>query len=313
MTDVSVILATRNRADLLEQTLRHFTAQQLGALSWQVIVADNGSTDRTPEVLREAAERLPLEWVTEPAAGKNRALNRALPLARGRFLVFTDDDVVPEPEWIAELVAAADRWPHHRIFGGRIVPIFPTETPEWLERHWFVGAAYAKYDLAQDEGPTKKLPFGPNFMVRASAMDGVRYHEEIGPSGEDYISGSETELLLRLTRRGEKVVYVPGATVGHVVRPDQLGVEWLFGRSYRLGRCLVELGLVQQKPARRLAGVPLPVWARLGKEWLFSLSGVVGGPRRRFVTGLDYHFIRGCIRQHRLIAGRGRRPPPAVG
>lgn len=313
MTDVSVILATRDRADLLEQTLGHFAAQQLGGVRWQVIVADNGSSDRTPDVLRAAAATLPLDAVTETRAGKNRALNLALPLARGRLLVFTDDDVVPEPRWIAELVAAADRWPDYTIFAGRILPIFPPETPEWLEQHWFVGAAYAKYELPQEEGPTKYLPFGPNFMLRAAAMAGVRYHEEIGPSGDDYVSGSETELLHRLTRRGDRIVYVPAATVGHVVRPNQLGLDWLFGRSYRLGRCLVELGLVQQKPARRVGGVPLPVWKRFGKEWLFSLSGVGGDERKRFVTGLDYHFIRGCIRQHRIIAARGRRPPPATG
>jgi glycosyltransferase involved in cell wall biosynthesis len=311
MTDVSVILATRDRADLLEQTLRHFAAQALGRLSWQVIVADNGSSDRTPDVLRAAADTLPLEAVLETAPGKNRALNRALPLARGRLLVFTDDDVVPEPGWIAELVAAADRWPEYGIFAGRILPLFPNETPDWLERHWFVGAAYARYALEQAEGPTKHLPFGPNFMVRASAMEGVRYAEEIGPSGEDYVSGSETELLLRLTRRGERIVYVPSATVGHVVRPNQVDVEWLFGRSYRLGRCLVELGMVQRERALRIAGVPVPVWARLGKEWLYALSGMAGGARRRFVTGLDYHFLRGCVRQHRIIAARGRQPPPA--
>lgn len=313
MIDVSVIFATRDRADLLEQTLGHFAAQELAGLTWQVIVADNGSSDRTPDVLRAAAATLPLDWLTETAPGKNRALNRALPLARGRLLVFTDDDVVPEPRWIAELAAAAERWPDHAIFGGRILPIFPPATPAWLQQHWFVGAAYAKYELPQDEGPTKHLPFGPNFMVRAAAMTGVWYHEGIGPAGEDYVSGSETELLLRLTRRGERIIYVPGATVGHVVRPSQLGLEWLFGRSYRLGRCLVELGMVQQEPAPHVGGVPLPVWAQLGKEWIYSLSGVIGGPRRRFVTGLDYHFLRGCVRQHRVIAERGRRPPPAAG
>jgi glycosyltransferase involved in cell wall biosynthesis len=278
-----------------------------------VIVVDNGSTDATAAVLRAAAATLPLTSVTEPARGKNRALNRAIPLARGRLFVFTDDDIVPEAGWIAELAEAASRWPDHSIFAGRILPIFPVEAPGWLREHRFVGAAYAKYELNQGEGPTKMLPFGPNFMVRAAAMAGVRYQEDIGPSGDDYVSGSETELLLRLTRRGERIVYVPTAIVGHVVRPNQLGLEWLFGRSYRLGRCLVELGLVQQEPAAKLAGVPVPVWVQLGKEWLYSLAGVGGSPERRLDTSLDYHYIRGCIRQHRLIAARGRRGPSTPG
>lgn len=312
--ELSVLLATRNRASLLEGTLRALARQETAGLAWEVIVADNGSTDRTSAVLEEARGYLPLASVTEPARGKNRALNRALPLARGDLLLFTDDDVLPDPRWIAEMAAAAARWPDHSIFGGRIVPRFPPEAPAWIREHWFAQGAYARFDLPQAEGPTGTLPFGPNFMVRSRAMVGVRYSEDIGPDASpDYISGSETELLHRLARRGEKIVYVPGALVEHVVRPEQLTVEWLHERSYRHGRCLVELGFVQQNDGPRVGGVPVGVWARFAKEWLYRLLGSFGDDRRRFIHGLDYHFLRGCIRQHRLMARRRRRGSRAGG
>jgi glycosyltransferase involved in cell wall biosynthesis len=306
--DVSVLLATRDRADLLEATLSHLATQQLAGRTWEVIVADNGSSDRTPDVLRAAAARLPLVSVREPAPGKNRALNRALDLAAGRLWLFTDDDVVPQSNWLAQMAAAADRWPGHAIFAGRIEPLFPPETPDWLRQHPFTEAAYARFDLPIPEGPITKLPYGPNFLVRAEAMAGWRYNESIGPSGADYISGSETELLLRLTQQGRRIVYVPDASVGHVVRPDQLSVDWLFGRSYRLGRCLVEFGFVQRDDWPRVGGVPVRVLARLAKEWVYSFRGTFGGPRQRFLGGLDYHFIRGCVQQHRLRARRSAPP-----
>jgi glycosyltransferase involved in cell wall biosynthesis len=302
--DLSILFATRNRADLLRATLEGIAAQKLPAgLRWEVLVADNGSTDATPRVLEELAARLPLVVVREDRPGKNRALNQALARARGRFLLFTDDDIVPDPRWAAEMLAAADRWPAASVFAGRITPLFPDQAPEWLRRHPFVEAAYARFELPQAEGPTRKLPFGPSFGVRAAAMAGTTFHEDIGPNGQDYVAGSETELLQRLQQRGEQIVYVPTSTVGHVVRPEQLDVEWLFGRSYRLGRCLVALGFVKDQTGPRIAGVPCSVWLRFAKEWAFHrLHARSPDDRRRFLGGLDYHFLRGCIRQHRLAS-----------
>jgi glycosyltransferase involved in cell wall biosynthesis len=272
-----------------------------------VLVADNGSTDATAAVLDEFRARLPLVVVREESPGKNRALNRALARAGGRFLLFTDDDIVPERRWVAEMLAAAERWPGATVFAGRITPLFPAGAPDWLRRHPFVEAAYARFELPQNEGPTRKLPFGPSFGVRASALAGVRFHEDIGPNGQDYVAGSETELLLRLQQRGEEIVYVPGSTVEHVIRPEQLDVDWLFGRSYRLGRCLVALGFVQREAGPRVAGVPLTVWLRLAKEWAYHRLHGRGDDRHRFLGGLDYHFLRGCVRQHRLASHRARR------
>jgi glycosyltransferase involved in cell wall biosynthesis len=309
--DVSVIFATRDRADLLAETLSELERQQVGGLTWELIVVDNGSSDSTSEVLRAAAQTLPIIPLREPDPGKNRALNQALAHARGELLLFSDDDVVPDPRWIAEMVGAAKRWPEHTVFGGRIVPRFPPQTPAWLKSHWFTGTAYARFELNQAEGPMTKLPFGPNFMVRARAMRGLRYNDAIGPLGEDYVSGSETELLLRLTRAGHQMVYVPSAVVGHVVRPNQLSVDWLLARSYRWGRCYVELGLEPIESGIRIGGVPVRTWIRLAGSWTYSILGLCGGAERRFDHSVDYYFLRGCLRQHRLKLRRAQSPEPA--
>ncbi|HVY62491.1 MAG TPA: glycosyltransferase, partial [Planctomycetota bacterium] len=60
MLDASILIATRNRARLLEATLEHLRALDAGGLSFEAIVVDNGSTDETPSVLRHFAGRLPL-------------------------------------------------------------------------------------------------------------------------------------------------------------------------------------------------------------------------------------------------------------
>jgi glycosyltransferase involved in cell wall biosynthesis len=97
---VSVILATRNRAALLAETLDALAKQRWPRDRFEIVVADNGSTDDT-RILVESfarADDTPVVrylFVAEP--GKSHAVNAALRFARGDVLAFTDDDVLPDP------------------------------------------------------------------------------------------------------------------------------------------------------------------------------------------------------------------------
>ena len=218
-TDATVIIATRDRARLLEDTLADLARQELGGRSWELIVVDNGSTDGTSALLEGREGSLPLTILYEPEPGKNRALNRAWPHASGDLLVFTDDDVRTDPGWLRSLLEAAERWPDDNLFGGRIDPVFPDSCPAWLtapafpHRRW----AFTTYAPRDDEGPTSETPLGPNLAIRANTMPPGGFDESIGPRGPSYAMGSEVELMLRLYRRGEQFIYVPDACVHHVL------------------------------------------------------------------------------------------------
>ena len=88
-------------------------------LTYELLVVDNGTPAETEAALARVGAGLPLRLFVEPTRGKNRALNRAIPEARGALFVFTDDDVMVDPDWLLELVAGARRWPEHQVFGGR--------------------------------------------------------------------------------------------------------------------------------------------------------------------------------------------------
>ena len=128
--EISVIIATRNRADSLRRLLPRLLEQSPG-LAWELVVVHNGSTDDTAEVLAGMAGKL--RTVVEPLPGKSRALNRAMAAARGELLVFTDDDVEPDRAWLDEIAAAARRHPEVDCFGGRI-NIDATHVPGWVLR-----------------------------------------------------------------------------------------------------------------------------------------------------------------------------------
>src|SRR4051812_20676605 len=99
--DASVLIATRNRPAQLAETLGYLARQASDGVRFEVIVADNGGDAATAAVLADARAALDVVAVVEPRPGKNRALNRALPRARGALLVFTDDDVEPRAGWLA--------------------------------------------------------------------------------------------------------------------------------------------------------------------------------------------------------------------
>jgi len=298
--DISVILATRNRAGLLEATLGWLGTQRTGPVTWEVVVADNGSTDRTAEVLRRAAGSLPLVAVAELRPGKNRAMNRALEAARGDLLLFSDDDVIPEPHWVAEMAAAAARWPDDDVFGGEVRLAFPEGTPPWLREPFHPALNFARYGANEPEGPTARLPNGPNFALRAAALAALRFSEAIGPDGTPgYAMGSETELLERLRERGARFIYVPGAVVQHVVQPHQLETRYLLGRSYRLGRGEVRRRGGRGSSAARLLGAPRHLWREAASEAAAGLASVLGGRERRLAAGLRLARLWGMISEHR--------------
>jgi glucosyl-dolichyl phosphate glucuronosyltransferase len=253
-----------------------------------------------------AARQLPVRLLIEPTTGKNRALNRALPEARGDLLVFTDDDVIPDPDWLVALTQGAARWPQAAVFGGRILPRWPTGLAPFFD-HPFFRHAYAIADWQTEEGYySAGRVFGANMAVRSAIVaGGWRFAPEVGPQGgESYIPGSETELTGRLEKAGLRSVYLPDALVFHCIRPEQLQLPWLYGRAFRRGR--FEGQNLPAISGLRIAGAPLVVWAKLARALLVFLgSRYCSDPAVRFEHAVLYWRHRGII--HELRRRRGGR------
>jgi glucosyl-dolichyl phosphate glucuronosyltransferase len=261
-TRISVILATKDRSHILDKTLESFSKLCVDDLTVNYIVVDNGSCDDTQRVIRKWQAVLPIRSWIEPVLGKNRCLNQAVSEAEGELLVFTDDDILADHGWLQAYDSAACRWPDVNIFGGKIDPQFPKVIgTEFFVKEKHYGILFSRYHPADKESKVKKAPFGPNMMIRRNVFDSYRYDESIGPAGSEYPMGSETELLLRLSKSGMSFVYVPSASVRHLVREEQLDRRWLLARAKNSGRGMARLN----KPrGRRVFGIP---W-RLLRNWL---------------------------------------------
>ena len=117
--DITVIIATYNRAQELARTLEGMAKTEKRGLSTEFVVVDNGSTDDTKSVVDSFSERIPIRYFFEARSGKNRALNTALENCNlGEIVVFSDDDVDVSPDWIVSIRSVCDRWPNHSVSAG---------------------------------------------------------------------------------------------------------------------------------------------------------------------------------------------------
>ena len=239
--DVTVLIPTHNRAEELRRTLVKMKAVHVRSLSVEFVIIDNGSTDNTRSIVASFSEGLPIRYLFESRPGKNCALNFALVEAPiGEIVVFTDDDIDPDPNWLNAIVDISKRWPKHSVFGGRINVVWPHDSiPEWAKDPHIQMLGFTAHNISDCECvyDERSFPFGPNFWVRRHIIaDGLRFDESIGPRPKNRIMGSESSFLLRLRGHGYEFVYSPHSIVGHRIQPETLTAIGIWRRAYRLGR-----------------------------------------------------------------------------
>jgi glycosyltransferase involved in cell wall biosynthesis len=318
-TVISVIIATHSRRDLLARTLDALVSQDWAAGEFELIVVDNASTDGTADYVRDLARRLErpaVVLVQEVRSGKTHAVNAGLAAARGDLLVFTDDDVVPEPQWLRALDRAL-RETGADFAVGRITPLWEAPPPDW------VGPALYGVLAIPDNGPSRLvLSAGLNEHVMALAGNlAVRPHvfAEIGPWRTDLgkevgslRSGEDHEFFLRMLRGGYRGVYEPEARVAHLVPAARLRRSYFRRWLYENGRMVA--GLERQFPStpRYLLGVPRYLWRQAAGDALAFVGGCRPGTgRSRFAAEARLLWFIGYLRgawttQRQTGARRGR-------
>lgn len=281
MHHVTVAICTWNRAGLLRQALEQLTKLVLPATTtWELIVVDNNSPDDTAAVIRSFEDRLPLRALFEPEMGLSHARNAAVRAARGEYIIWTDDDVLVHPDWLAAYCAAFDRWPEAAFYGGPIEPWFEGTPPAWLEPALaHVWSAYALLNL----GPQplllngRNVPFGANYAVRLDAQRSQLYDPSLGRRGAVLTAGEETAVLYALVRRGLTGRWIPDAVVRHFIPARRQTIGYLRRHYAGNGRAMA----YEFDDPRSFLGCPYWVWrVAVESEASYRYYRLIGAPAR---------------------------------
>lgn len=274
--EVSVIVCTYNRAASLRETLEHLQRQVTApGRRWEVIVVDNNSTDDTRAVVEQVAARWPvLRYAFEARQGLSHARNRGIAEASGETLLFTDDDVLPEPDWLETVLSGLDRYQADAC-GGHIAPLFEVPPPHWFTPrfHGFVAVRCDRTDDYEING-TGQAPFGANMAFRRHVFERVgTFDTGRGRKGKVLASGEDGELFERILGAGMKVVFLGGARVRHKVEAFRLTRRYLLRWRFHTSRNIAE---VRGFPGeRRLLNIPLYLFYQLLRAAVRAVWGTV--------------------------------------
>jgi glycosyltransferase involved in cell wall biosynthesis len=255
--DMTILIPTYNRAEILRETLEAMCQVERDGLAVEFVVIDNNSNDHTKEVVESFAGRLPMQYLFESRPGKNCALNKALDeVDLGGIVVLTDDDVTPREDWLKAIKGACERWPEHKVFGGPLKAVWPEgEAPGWARLPGGTQMGYGDHfpfdrECTYPLGPSGRPP-GAHYWIRREVFEGGRrYNESVGPHPTIERRGSERSMLLRLKEEGHEIVYCPHALLEHRVQleltvPQRIRKKaWANGLSYPRVNGLCQLDLL---------------------------------------------------------------------
>jgi len=281
--ELTIIVATRNGEQVLPQMLEGYCGAIRPSVGWKIVVADDGSTDSSREIVGSYSRHLPLELLTLPARGKSHALNCGINAVEGRYVIFADDDTIPGMYFLVAWLEAFQKRTDYGIFGGSIELRFEAPPPAWIMAASptlapVLGARHLS------EGPIEWDDiFGGNMAVRRAVLEaGFRFDESIGPgSGHGNRFGEDSEFCRRVAKAGVGCWFAKEPLVRHIVRPQQLTKEAWVERAYQIGRGRAYL-MLRRGPFQH----PQLTW----RDRLKLLSPVAS---RRYESLFKYHLSRG--------------------
>lgn len=296
---ISVVIPTRNRADLLEGTLETLAAQVAGSEEWEVLVMDNGSTDNTPALCARMAGRFKAfqyRIVSEP--GLHAGRNAGWQSARGEIIAFLDDDVRLPPHWLVGVrIAFSD--PATMLAGGPVLPEFAAEPPDWLAQRWYSqpegGRILGELSII-DLGQVRKVissfqVFGCNFLVRRAVLESARgFHPDGMPAELLHLRGDgETYISRFVQQQSWQTFYEPLAGIRHLVTVDRMTMHYFTERQFRQG---ISDSYTHHR-ARQGGRVPRPLLRLLlGLIRQVPKGGLSMRMKLAYVRGFCWHWVK---------------------
>jgi glycosyltransferase involved in cell wall biosynthesis len=223
---ISIVVPTRDRPEVLQRCLRSVFACRYPAERLEVIVADNAPSDsRTRSLIESEHADDSIHYVLAPRSGSSSARNDGTAAASGEIVACTDDDMVVDQHWLAELARGFAGAPGVACVTGLILPSeLDTSAQSLFERYGGFGKGYERrlFDLHRHRPEEALFPYNPGILGsgsnvafrRAELLAAGGYDPEVG-NGTPTRSGEDLELFLRLVRRGHAVAYEPGAIAWH--------------------------------------------------------------------------------------------------
>lgn len=236
---LSVVIASTGRSESLKNTLQSLSECDAPKCFWELFVIVNGNDQISLKVAETFSSSLPIRITFLKSFGKNKAINSVMGNVKNGLVLFTDDDIRFDGQWLRA-------W---ELYMRPAEDLIIRSGPSELDVDSLISQKLEALKLDESFLFSKTVDFtkrpisaelcwGGNLAIPATFFQrGFRFNEAIGPDGTStYRMGSEVEFCLRLERDGFQCQFVSEPKVFHRVRPSQLAESSISERYFRAGR-----------------------------------------------------------------------------
>jgi len=236
---LTAAICTNRGPDAVEDVLGPLAEQASAQADAEALLITSGVDAGTHAAHVEAAGRLGAR-IAPAGPSLSLARNRALQEAGDSEIVaFIDDDAVPDPQWLGNLIARwRDARPEVACIGGAIDPAWAQTPPTWVSPR--IDVTFSLLDLGPgvvELDPERDLEaYGANVSFRTVALREVGgFDPTYGPWGGLPLYGDESIVQRRLARNGCVLLYAGDVRVAHQVSADRLRLRGLWRREHYRG------------------------------------------------------------------------------
>lgn len=228
---VTVVIPVRNAERTLEETFKYLLAVDYPREDMEIILADGGSSDSTVKIIKSKMQEYPFVKLVEVPGSKSpgHARNAALKVAKGEYILFTDGDCAPEPDWIYKLLETFESNEKIGIVGGEVLTLRtdPNNVTEgFCEQVKFLSIAgrcnvtESGYMPKITEYFPHEINGGDNSPFFATANMAVRREaaEDADMIFWDEITGEDVDFNIRVQKAGWRIYFKKEALVRHMHR-----------------------------------------------------------------------------------------------
>jgi len=225
----------------------------LSNIDWELLIVNNCCDDDTDEVVDTLTADLPIRLIHEPDPGLSNARNTAIKKAKGDYIVWTDDDVLVDKNWLIAYVNAFKKYPEAALFGGPIEPCFEGTPPDWLINNLSCFAhAYAIRDFGDNYIPFRvegnRLPYGANFALRMSEQRKCLFNPKFGLNKNKIMLDEESQVIKSILGQGFQGWWVPDAKIKHWLPQSRQTIDYLKRYYLGVGRTLKMYSQLEKCP-----------------------------------------------------------------
>ncbi len=228
---ITLCICTYQRYDVLPKALDSAKQQSLDHALYRIMVIDNSPDHDQAEQFGSAYHQPPfLDYRIETTAGLSNARNVGARHCGTEFIAFMDDDAIASPQWLEKLVQAFDQFGHNAVVaGGRVDPLWEIPRPVWLH-DWLLGfVSVVNWGGSLRSAASNEWLAGTNIAFRTQPLlDFGGFDCKLGRTGDGgtLLSNEEIVMLNAFRAQGLIALYVPEATVDHLVERKRLTRGW---------------------------------------------------------------------------------------